>query len=1046
MQKKLLHVAIVALFVGAAASAAAYNNTSLKWETLTTPHFEIHYHQGAEWTAQQVAQIAEEVNGPLTSLYHYEPSYPVHFIIRDTDDYANGAAYFYDNKVEIWATNLEFGFRGTSDWLRNVVTHEYTHIISIQASTRLPQRIPAVYFQAIGFEEEKRSDVLQGYPKNLVSFPFSGVMIPPWFAEGVAQFQSPDAQYDCWDTHRDMILRCAVLEDKMLTYDEMGFFGKNGLQGEQVYDHGYGLVSHIASQYGPEALAATAKSLKTLYRLNMDGALKGSTGKSGGELYTDWKSQLKTRYDQQVAPIRETERDGKVIASGGYMTIAPTLSPDGKRVVYLSNAGSDYSTTSLHVKTIGDERSKVVAGGVSSPAQFSPEGGKVVYSKKARINRYGSEVNDVYVYDFGTRKEKRLTKGSRIAEPDFSPDGKKLVGVSNSDGTHQLVVMDGDGRNQTVIFERAKGTQIYHPHFSPDGTRIMFGIFEGETRDIAEVASDGGQFAYILQSPNDERDARWMSNERIVFASDRSGIFNIYELDLGSGWVDQRSNVVGGGFLPDVSKDGASIVYSGYNAEGYRVLRLDRTGDAVQTMDRIAYATRAAGEFDECEARRSQAASRRAETTLALASEDPTAFAAGSDVTESSPTESGGAQSFASSSYKSAYTPFQFYPRLVIWDGTFRLGLAVSSFEILDKQGLFFGGSYGTDKEFDGFLSYEIRNFYPTLFVDFLYVRERTTDQAVDYDLMSPTLDHSFYYELRYDLWIADLGLKLELNELFSPNHRNELAIYWSHPEYSINVKVDVYDKSNQYVTSDDAGWKYYIGNQANLRWSFRGVASAVDADINPRGGRNVTVAYMRAFDELFENGEFEYGFRPVFTANDYSQYSLDWREFIGFPWWRHSLRLRLYGAVIDNDVNSFFWVYMGGRDGIRGYNYYSIGGRKGVVGSVAYRFPIVRSIDRQFFSMYFRDVYGSVFYELANAWDGLPKVAGESSGFKDSFGWELRFSLGAYYVFPTAVSIVGAYAFDPTFFRDPGFGVPRKLTQEPSWSYYLTVGFGFEL
>jgi hypothetical protein len=199
------------------------------------------------------------------------------------------------------------------------------------------------------------------------------------------------------------------------------------------------------------------------------------------------------------------------------------------------------------------------------------------------------------------------------------------------------------------------------------------------------------------------------------------------------------------------------------------------------------------------------------------------------------------------------------------------------------------------------------------------------------------------------------------------------------------------------------------------------------------------------AWDELFEDGEFAYGFRPVYTANDYGQYTVDWREFIGLPWWRHSLRLRAYGSVLDQDVDSFFWVYMGGRDGIRGYNYYSIGGRKGFMGSVTYRFPIVRGIDRQLFSMYFRDVYGSVFYELANAWDGPTRVQGDSGGFKDSFGWELRFSLGAYYVFPTAVSIIGAYSFDSTFFIDPGFGVPRILKQEPTWSYYLTVAFSFE-
>jgi hypothetical protein len=132
--------------------AAAAVDPGLKWKTIFTEHFRVHYHEGERWTAQQVADIAEEVYPFITGLYHYEPGI-VDFIIKDTEDYANGAAYYYDNKVEIWATNLEFGMRGTTDWLRNVVTHEYTHIVSIGAAMKLPRRIPAIYFQAISFEE-----------------------------------------------------------------------------------------------------------------------------------------------------------------------------------------------------------------------------------------------------------------------------------------------------------------------------------------------------------------------------------------------------------------------------------------------------------------------------------------------------------------------------------------------------------------------------------------------------------------------------------------------------------------------------------------------------------------------------------------------------------------------------------------------------------------------------------------------------------------------------------------------------------------------------
>ncbi len=288
--------ALLALVVAAALTAfpdaaLGYNNTSLKWKTIKTEHFEVHYHEGAEWTARQVAEVAEEVHKPLCELYQFEPDLPVHFIIKDTDDYANGAAFFFDNKVELWATNLEFGYRGTTQWIRNVVTHEYAHIVSIQAAMKLGRRWPALYFQLITFEDEKRPDVLQGYPKDIVTYPLSSVLFPPWFAEGVSQFQTPGTKYDCWDSHRDMILRCAVLEDKMLTYDEMGFFGKTSMRSEQVYDHGFGLVNYIASQYGPESIDGDhSRGSARRFGSTRTGALKKVTGKSGEALYDDWKA------------------------------------------------------------------------------------------------------------------------------------------------------------------------------------------------------------------------------------------------------------------------------------------------------------------------------------------------------------------------------------------------------------------------------------------------------------------------------------------------------------------------------------------------------------------------------------------------------------------------------------------------------------------------------------------------------------------------------------------------------------------------------------
>ena len=167
-----------------------FNHTELNWFTIETPHFFVHYHNGEERSARVVAKVAEDIYGPVTSLYHHEPDQKVSIILKDYDDYSNGASYFYDNKIELWAPPLDFDLRGTHNWFRNVVTHEFTHIVQIQTSMKFGRHVPGVYLQWLGYEAERRQDVLYGYPNVIVSYPVSGFLVPSWFAEGVAQVQS----------------------------------------------------------------------------------------------------------------------------------------------------------------------------------------------------------------------------------------------------------------------------------------------------------------------------------------------------------------------------------------------------------------------------------------------------------------------------------------------------------------------------------------------------------------------------------------------------------------------------------------------------------------------------------------------------------------------------------------------------------------------------------------------------------------------------------------------------------------------------------------
>jgi hypothetical protein len=63
-----------------------YSAPEKDWFILTTKHFYVHYHEGAERTARVIAKIAEEIHGPLTALYDHEPDTRVSFIVKDISD------------------------------------------------------------------------------------------------------------------------------------------------------------------------------------------------------------------------------------------------------------------------------------------------------------------------------------------------------------------------------------------------------------------------------------------------------------------------------------------------------------------------------------------------------------------------------------------------------------------------------------------------------------------------------------------------------------------------------------------------------------------------------------------------------------------------------------------------------------------------------------------------------------------------------------------------------------------------------------------------
>ncbi|VAX17494.1 tolB protein precursor, periplasmic protein involved in the tonb-independent uptake of group A colicins, partial [hydrothermal vent metagenome] len=434
--RKIRYVLLI-LFAISTAISAQFNEfyPEYEWYTITGKNVFVHYHEGAERTARVVAKIADEVWGPITSLYGYEPD-KVHYVIKDIDDYSNGATYFFDNKIEIWASALDFDLRGTHNWLRNVISHEFTHMVQIQAGMKWTRSIPAFYIQYLDYQDVRRPDLLYGYPDVIASYPIPAINIPAWFAEGTAQYMRKEFNYDNWDSNRDMILRSYVLDNNMLTWNEMGEFGKTSLGNESVYNSGFALTRYISQKYGEDKLRKITQKLGKFGNFTIDAAFKDVLGKDGDEIYDEWKSVLKQSYEKRTAAVKENLVAGEIIFDEGFGNFYPKFTKDGSKFYFISNKGNDYlSTSSLYVYDFKTKKAKMVISGIRSTIGLTPDEKKIIFAKLSEDNPKWINIHDLFTYDIEEEEETRLTHGLRANNPDVSHDGKKITFLYQKDGT-----------------------------------------------------------------------------------------------------------------------------------------------------------------------------------------------------------------------------------------------------------------------------------------------------------------------------------------------------------------------------------------------------------------------------------------------------------------------------------------------------------------------------------------------------------------------------------------------------------------------------------
>ena len=1078
-----------------------YSHNHIGWYFIESSHFIIHFQEGNSRSAQVVARIAEEIYTPITELYQYEPNSKVNIVLKDREDYSNGAAYFFDNKIDIWVPSLDSPLRGTNNWMRNVITHEFVHIIQLQTAMKRNRSTPVLYLQWLSYEKVRRPDVLYGFPSGIVSLPFASVNVPAWLAEGTAQYQTKHLRYDRWDSHRDMILRTRILSDTYFSLKEMGTFSsKTSLERETVYNQGFGFVIYLANRFGDEILRTISKSLSESNVYTVEKAIEMATGIEGNKVFEDWIDERRTHYTTTMNDFIPT--DSEYAESKGFFNFYPKISVDGKHFAYLSNKGRDYSAVSLYLKSANEptyittieshqdhnhdrrSRSHSINTGPSIPFisttfSFSPDGNKIVYSVNKK-NKYGEDLRDLFIHNITTQKNHRITESARIQSPNWGSNGK-IVAISYEAGTQNLIIFHPDSiENLKKITSFSDAETIFTPIWHPEGTHIYFSYADFGQRSIKKINLKTLLITDVLADDfTDYRDPFLTKDgTHLYYAANYEGRFNIYRKNLTNQEIKILTSVVGGAFMPHVYD--STLYFSEYEKDGYKIKkRIINESE----LSNYTIPKRIGGLVSNTQI-----------TLNDYNDKDINAF----DDYAKSVADTGsykfilhtfqGDEELTYQKHKDTFLNYSFFPVLRFDNYTklngsnlallrhgkigslgenllrdIKPGFYLANSEVTGKLSLFGGVMLGlaskSANDVGGFFSpsrlskldrdiffmaeyrglpFIKRSWSPTVSIE-IFNLHRNVNNGLKIEEFPCTscMPDTTSVDIGYEIWEANIFLRSKLSR------RSLLEFGIGYSPYQVQTD-NFYSKELKSLIASSSS-EYFKATTFSAAYSLNYYTYTVDADIAPIGLKGY-IKYQYQPSQLLEEYEIKEGaLVPIFkkTKNHSTELHLRYGfKTIG----NQAFQARIRGFTYFNDPkDSFFTDYVGGFLGMRSYPFFAIAGNQTAFTSLSWFTPIFKKMNIQIGPYMIDKMYARLFFEAGNGWflgessnSKTAKRLGTGNNLKTGIGAELRLASNGYYLFPLKFFVSTSYGFN-----DFSVTLPDAFQTESSTN---TVRYGREI
>ena len=563
----------IAIFgAGAAADAQYFGRNKVQYEEFdfkvkATEHFDIYFYPEEAAAVELAARMAERWYARISTVLRHELSgrqplilYAAHPHFRQTNALAGEVGEGTGGVTEMYKRRIILPFAGGLAETDHVLGHELVHAFQFDMATM----------------------------RNAEGEPVGPAVmqLPLWFIEGMAEYLSIGSV----DSNTAMWVRDASSREKMPSIDKLDdpdFF---------PYRYGHAFWAYVAGRWGDAAVGDMLRA--TGPGGDIKRAIEAVLGVDHETLTRDWHEETRRTYAPIIETTQRADAFGKALmtrqTSGGELNLAPALSPDGRRMVFLSERSlfaidmylADVTTGKVIrqlTETAGDPHFDSLQF-LSSAGDWAPDNRRFVFAALSK----GQPVLTIIDVDSGRRElEREFPEIGEIFNPAWSPDGQQIAFSALKDGVLDLFLFNVAAQSLTQLTNDPFAD--LDPEWSPDGRQLAWvtdrfsadvnALVFGNYR-IGAMDLQGRQMRPLAGFPSGRNTNPEFSADgrSLFFIATPDGVPNLYRTDLAGGATTRLTNVVSGvsGITPltpalSVAAAAPGVVFTVFEGDQYNI-------------------------------------------------------------------------------------------------------------------------------------------------------------------------------------------------------------------------------------------------------------------------------------------------------------------------------------------------------------------------------------------------------------------------------------------------------------------------------------------